>query len=137
MHMTGKTDKLVSGMMEMKTAAGTARWGKSAERRYPRFKVEFKIRFFSTAAAGEGRAHDLSEGGIAIQVPAPVIEGEQIRLQFTPPYTECRFTVYAIVKHANADRCGMEFQKLTRRESDELGRVCRVLSAAQHQPIAD
>ena len=107
-----------------------ARFGKSAERRYPRFRVEFDIKLFGKTIACEGKAHDLSEGGIAVQIPAQVKEGDQIRLQFTPPHSERHFTVYATVKHASLDRCGMEFQKLTRRESDELWRVCRLLSAA-------
>ena len=110
----------------MKTASATARSGKSAERRHPRFRVEFAVKLFTNAAACEGKAHDLSEGGIAIQVPAQVMEGEQISLQFTVPHSERHFTVHATIKHVSPDRCGAEFQKLTRRESDELLRVCRV-----------
>jgi hypothetical protein len=114
----------------MKTSSAAARSGKSAERRHPRFRVEFEIKCFTEAATCEGKAHDLSEAGIAIQIPAQVMEGEQIRLHFTLPRCERHFTVHATVKHASPDRCGAEFQKLTRRESDELWRVCRALSAS-------
>jgi len=114
----------------MKTASAFARSGKSAERRHPRFRVEFEVNCFSKAAACEGKAHDLSEGGISVHIPVQVMEGEQVRLQFTLPHSERHFTVQATVKHTSPDRCGAEFQKLTRRESDELWRVCRALSAS-------
>src|SRR5690349_6298499 len=114
----------------MQNATSNARFGKSAERRYPRFRVHFPIKLFGNAVTCEGQAHDLSEGGIAVQIPAQVGEGEQIRLQFTLPRSEWHFIVYARVKHTSAGRCGLEFHKLTRRESDELSRVCRALSAS-------
>lgn len=80
------------------------------------------------AEAHEGTAHDISEAGIALQIPVQFQEGEQISLQFTLPHSEWHFTVCATVKHSSLERCGLEFYKLTRRESDELWRVCRLLS---------
>ena len=110
------------------TASAAARYGKSAERRYPRFRTDFPIKVFTAAEAYEGNAHDLSEAGMALQIPAQIQEGEQISLQFTPPHSEWHFTVCATVKHSSPDRCGLEFHRLTRRESDELWRVCHLLS---------
>jgi len=114
----------------MKTATANARVGKSAERRHPRFKVNFHVKLLGDVRTCEGQAHDLSEAGIAIEIPAQVAEGEQIRLEFTLPRSEWHLIVYARVKHVSAGRCGLEFHKLTRRESDELSRVCRALSAS-------
>lgn len=114
----------------MHSAISTVRVGKSAERRHPRFAVEFPVRILNHAAARERSAHDLSEGGIALVGPVEIAEGEQILLQFTPPHSEWQYTVQAKVKHVSSERCGLEFHRLTRRESDELGRICRLLSVS-------
>lgn len=110
------------------TGSAAARFGKSAERRHPRFRTDFATKVFTRAEAYEGKAHDISEAGIALEIPVQFHEGEQISLQFTLPHSEWHFTVCATVKHSSRDRCGLEFHKLTRRESDELWRVCRRLA---------
>jgi len=112
----------------MNSAIATVRIGKSAERRHPRFVVQFPVRILNQAIACDRSAHDLSEGGMAIVGPVEIAAGEQILLQFTPPHSEWQYTVQAKVKHVSSDRCGFEFHRLTRRESDELGRICRLLS---------
>src|SRR5690348_13089890 len=103
----------------MNSAIASVRIGKSAERRHPRFLVQFSVRILNQPIACDHSAHDLSEGGMAIVGPVGMAEGEQILLQFTPPHSEWQYTVQAKVKHVSSDRCGFEFHRLTRRESDE------------------
>ncbi len=112
----------------MHSAIATVRIGKSAERRYPRFVVQFPVRILNQPVPCERSAHDLSEGGMGLVGNVEIAEGEQILLQFTPPHSEWQYTVQAKVKHVSSDRWGLEFHRLTRRESDELGRICRLLS---------
>jgi len=106
-----------------------ARVGKSAERRHPRFRVECDVQVLSGATAIHGRVLDLSESGIAVNVAAEVKAGEQVTLRFMLPNSAHQFGVQATVKYSKESRHGFEFHKLARRESDELWRVCRALSA--------
>jgi len=106
-----------------------ARVGKNAERRHPRFKVECDVQVLCGAAAIQGQVLDLSESGIAVNVPGEVKAGERVILRFILPNSEHQFGVQATVKYSNGTRHGLEFYKLARRESDELWRVCRALSA--------
>lgn len=105
-----------------------ARVGKSAERRHPRFKVECGVQVLCGAGAIQGRTLDLSESGIAVEIPSQMKEGERVVLHFMLPNSEHRFGVQATVKYANGSRHGLEFHKLARSESDELWRVCQKLS---------
>ena len=109
-----------------------ARVGKSAERRHPRFKVESNIQVLCGAAVIQGQVLDLSESGIAVNIPGEVKAGERVILRFLLPNSEHQFGVQATVKYSNGSRHGLEFHKLARRESDELWRVCRALSATAY-----
>ena len=107
----------------------SVRVGKSAERRHPRFKVECRIEVFCSIAKIQGKVLDVSEGGIAVNISNQLTVGDRIILHFMLPKSEYRFAVQATVKYSNGSRHGLEFYKLARRESDELWRVCRALSA--------
>jgi len=106
-----------------------ARIGKSAERRHPRFKVECDVQVRAGDMVLQGQLIDLSESGIAIHVSSEIRTGDRVILQFVLPNSEHRFGVQATVKYSKGSRYGLEFYKLARRESDELWRVCRALSA--------
>ncbi|PYY14787.1 MAG: hypothetical protein DMG60_19350 [Acidobacteria bacterium] len=107
----------------------SARVGKSAERRHPRFKVECDVHVRCGAAELQGHVLDVSESGIAIHIFGNMKPGERVILQFVLPNSEHHFGVQATVKYSNGSRHGLEFHKLPRHESDELWRICRALSA--------
>ena len=113
----------------MISADKRARVGKSAERRHPRFLVNCDVQVRSGATAIPGRVLDVSESGVAIQISNPLNPGERVILQLMLPNSEHHFGVQATVKYSKDARHGLEFHKLRRRESDELWRICRALSA--------
>ena len=93
----------------------SARVGKSAERRHPRFKVECDVHHILALQAAKNFGN--------------MKPGDRAILQFVLPNSEHHFGVQATVKYSNGSRHGLEFHKLPRHESDELWRICRALSA--------
>ena len=116
----------------MITVDKEARVGKSAERRHPRFKVECDVQVRAGDSSLHGQVVDLSESGIAIHIANEIRAGDRVILQFALPNSEHKFRLQATVKYSKGPRHGLEFYKLARRESDELYRVCRALSATTH-----
>ena len=110
------------------------RWGKASERQWPRFKVDFSIKVILTAdgskTAVKGRAHDLGEGGLSIYVVAQLREGQQVQLEFTPPFSRRAVEVPAIVRDHSGYRYGLQFRNLTRDATEEISRSCRALFLA-------
>jgi len=120
---------LRNGPAPMITVDKQARVGKNAERRHPRFKVGCHVQVRTGDNSLQGQVIDLSESGIAIHIANELKPGDRVILQFALPNSEHRFGVQATVKYSKGPRHGLEFYKLARRESDELYRVCRALSA--------
>ncbi|PYY19601.1 MAG: hypothetical protein DMG60_03515 [Acidobacteria bacterium] len=79
-----RNDVLHTRGMRPDLASIQTRFGKSAERQAPRFKVDFGVRVTTGSAATgstvQGRAHDLSERGLSIYAPAEFEEGQQLQL---------------------------------------------------------
>ena len=108
------------------------RFGKSAERQAPRFKVDFAVRVITGSASPgstvQARAHDLSEKGISIYCPTQFEEGQQVHLEFIPPFSRKSWTLLAIVRSRAGNRHGLELRNVHRDAADELSRACRTLS---------
>ncbi|HWY69079.1 MAG TPA: PilZ domain-containing protein [Terriglobales bacterium] len=108
------------------------RFGKSAERQAPRFKVDFAIRVITGPATGvstfQGRAHDLSERGLSMYAPAEFEEGQQVHLEFIPPFSRKCLRLLAIVRSRSGNRYGLELRNVHHDAAEELSRACRTLS---------
>lgn len=120
--------------MDLESLRAQLRLGKSAERQWPRFKVDFSVRLLVNAQGGktlvQGRGHDLGEGGMAVYAAAELSEGQQIQIEFTPPYSRKPLTLSAVVRDRSGNRYGLEFRKLSHLATQELSRACRALSVA-------
>jgi hypothetical protein len=118
--------------MAAQTAPAATRSGKSSERQWPRFKVDFSVKLLigshGTKSSVPGRAHDLGQGGVALYAVAELEEGQQLQVEFTPPFSRRPLLLTAIVRDRAGYRYGLEFRKLTRDASDDLSRACRALS---------
>lgn len=108
------------------------RFGKSAERQAPRFKVDFAVRVITgngtTGSTFPGRAHDLSEKGISLYAPAEFDEGQQVHLEFIPPFSRKSLRLLAIVRCRSGNRYGLELRNVHHDAAEELSRACRTLS---------
>jgi len=108
------------------------RFGKSAERQAPRFKVDFAVRVITgngaTGSTFPGRAHDLSEKGVSLYAPAEFEEGQQVHLEFIPPFSRKPLRLLAIVRCRSGNRYGLELRNVHHDAAEELSRACRTLS---------
>jgi len=108
------------------------RFGKSAERQAPRFKVDFAVRLTTgnqaTGSTFQGRAHDLSERGLSVYAFAEFEEGQQVHLEFIPPFSRKSLKLIAIVRNRAGNRYGMELRNVRHDAAEELSRACRTLS---------
>ncbi len=120
--------------MEHEVTTRPTRWGKSAERQWPRFKVDFGIKIIAgnagTKTSVQGRAHDLSEGGLGFYAVVELQEGQLVQLEFTPPFCRRNIEIQAIVRDKDGYRYGLEFRKLTQHAAEDLSRSCRALNLA-------
>lgn len=109
------------------------RWGKAAERQWPRFKVDFSVKIVAGTGVKtivQGRAQDLSEGGLGLYASIEFQEGQQVQIEFTPPFSRRLIEAVAIVRDREGYRYGLEFRKLTQQASEDLSRACRALALA-------
>jgi len=108
------------------------RFGKSAERQAPRFKVDFAVRLTTgntaTGSTFQGRAHDLSERGLSLYAFAELEEGQQVHLEFVPPFSRKSLKLIAIVRSRAGNRYGMELRNVHHDAAEALSRACRTLS---------
>ena len=118
--------------MEHEVTTRPTRWGKSAERQWPRFKVDFGIKIIAgnsgTKTVVQGRAHDLSEGGLGLYAVLELQEGQLVQLEFTPPFCRRTIEVTAVVRDKDGYRYGLEFRKVTQLAAEDLSRSCRALN---------
>ncbi len=122
-----------AGVMEHEVSTRPTRWGKSAERQWPRFKVDFGIKIIAgtgTKTVVQGRAHDLSEGGLGFYAVVELQEGQLVQLEFTPPFCRRAIEVAAVVRDKHDYRYGLEFRKITQQAAEDLSRSCRALNLA-------
>ena len=120
--------------MEPGLASDYIRFGKASERQWPRFKVDFSLKLLLTSEGSkttvQGRAHDLGEGGLSIYVVAQLAEGQQVQLEFIPPFSRRSIEVPAIVRDRSGYRYGLQFRNLTRDAAEDISRSCRALFLA-------
>jgi len=123
---------ILPAAMAPHSAPAASRSGKASERQWPRFKVDFAVKLLigshGTKSSVPGRAHDLGQGGVALYAVAELDEGQQLQIEFTPPFSRRPLVLTAIVRDRAGYRYGLEFRKLTRDASDDLSRACRALS---------
>ena len=82
-------------------------------RAFVRFPAEIPIlvitRWNGTSKIIPGRCSDLSENGIRMTVPMPLVPGQTISVEFKVPISNQFLKLDAIVRHKCDNLCGCEF----------------------------
>ena len=96
-------------------------------RRWPRYKVNVPIRVIVSramkASIFDGRGTSLSEGGMALFAGAELRPGDQVAVEFTPPFSSPPIRVEAKICNRTGYHYGVEFLAVdnTQRQSvDQL-----------------
>lgn len=118
----------------------------TTQRRWPRYKLDVPLRVImkrEMTGAGvkttivNGRGTELNEGGMAVFAGVEARLGEELFVEFTPPYGNgIPLRVRAAVRNRNGYRYGIEFQSADATEAEQVDRLRELLRfASGSQPI--
>jgi hypothetical protein len=108
----------------MSGAKGHARPG---VRRWPRYKVDVPIRIIvrieTKVVILDGRGNSLSEGGMALFAGVELKPGDQVAVEFTPPYAGPPIRVEARICNRAGYNYGLEFLTDTRTRQEQATKL--------------
>jgi len=118
----------------MKDAAATgSSQNHTHSRRWPRYKVNVPIRVIiqnaMKATIIDGRGTSLSEGGMAMFAGAELKPGDQVAVEFTPPYSAPPIRVEAKVCNREGYNYGVEFLTDNSTQKQDAAQLRRHLSS--------
>jgi len=97
------------------------------ERRWPRYKIDVPVRAVihkpDRTLIRDGRGTEMSEGGMCLMTGAELGVGEEIEVEFTPPYSGKPIRVRSEVRNRNGYRYGVEFVPEGKKERSEVARL--------------
>jgi hypothetical protein len=106
----------------------SANWHRNL-RRSPRARIDIVLKVWRHLDGEKqlicGRTRDISEHGIAAQVPADLEINEKVELQFTLPGSTNAITLKATVCAANERHYGFEFNSVDRLTKRTLGALVK------------
>jgi hypothetical protein len=110
-------------------------------RRWTRFHLEVPVRLVvhrtAYASSVTGRGTELNEGGMCIFAGIELRLGDQVAVEFTPPYGEAPLRLWAVVRNRAGYYYGLEFLAENDGERDQVERFRSLLRGAtgqQEQP---
>jgi len=111
----------------------------AAQRRWQRFKLDVPVRVIAyrenKVIIVSGRGNEVSEGGLAIFAGVEVKLGEELSVEFTPPYSSEPLRVRAIARNRKGYKYGIEFLAQNAEEEERVARLRELLRfASGNQP---
>jgi hypothetical protein len=105
----------------------------SVARRWPRYKLTVPVRVILPHAIDTrliyGRGTELNEGGMAVYAAVEIGLGEQLEVEFTPPYSGMPVRVRGTIRDRRGYNYGLEFTATTPQEAEHVAHVRSILSA--------
>ena len=102
-------------------------------RRWPRYKMDVPVRVIKQGVAKvsivQGRGSELNNGGLAVFAGTELSIGEQVQVEFTPPYTGQPIRVRCFVRNRNGYRYGVEFITENDEDYENANRIETVLKS--------
>ncbi len=106
-------------------------------RRWTRFHLEVPVRLVvhrpAYASSVTGRGTELNEGGMCIFAGIELRLGDQVAIEFTPPYGEAPLRLWAVVRNRAGYYYGLEFLAENDGERDQVERFRSSLRGATGQ----
>jgi len=106
-------------------------------RRWKRFHLEVPVRLVlhrpAFASSITGRGTELNEGGMSIFAGIELRLGDQVAVEFTPPYGEAPLRLWAVVRNRAGYYYGLEFLAENDGERGQVERFRSVLRGASGQ----
>lgn len=115
-------------------AGPTASREKAIFRRWQRYRLNLPIRLIVTRDEGtriaDGRANDMSEGGMLIFAGIELRTDDRVQIEFTPPYSSDPVRVPGMVRHRRGYNYGVEFCAETRSDQEQTERFRKLIQLA-------
>jgi c-di-GMP-binding flagellar brake protein YcgR len=101
------------------------------KRRWDRYKVEIRVKVSLTREGQPlnfaGTAHDISEGGMGLFLPAELHPGETILIDFAMPYSQ-RLVIQGVVRNRHRFQYGVQYLNPSAEDRESIVRNCRALA---------
>jgi PilZ domain len=120
------------GLRRQTPAESRPKQEKAIFRRWQRYRLNLPIRLIVTRDEGtriaEGRANDISEGGMLIFVGTELRAEDRVTVEFTPPYSSSPLRAPGIVRHRRGYNYGVEFRSETASDIEDTAKFRNLLS---------
>ena len=104
---------------------------KAIFRRWQRYRLNLPIRVIVTRDEGtriaDGRANDISEGGMLIFAGIELRAEDRVTVEFTPPYSSSPLRAPGIVRHRRGYNYGVEFRSESKADLDDTQKFRNLL----------
>ena len=110
----------------------TPQQGYATRRRWPRYKMDVPVRVIkglTNVSIVQGRGSELNNGGMAIFAGTELSIGDQVMVEFTPPYTGQPIRVRCFVRNRAGYRYGVEFIAENDDDYENVNRIETVLKS--------
>ena len=113
--------------------------GKSSQeravfRRWQRYRLNLPIRLIyttdGTTKIMSGRGNDMSEGGVLVFAGMELKTGDEVTIEFTPPYASGPVRARGIVRHRRGYNYGIEFLQDTETDKEQIEKFRGMLRLA-------
>jgi hypothetical protein len=103
-------------------------------RRWQRYRLNLPIRLIvcreDSTRISEGRANDISEGGMLVFAGLELKAEDKVFIEFTPPYSSSPVRAPGIVRHRRGYNYGVEFLNQTREDKEQIDKFRNLLKLA-------
>jgi hypothetical protein len=103
-------------------------------RRWQRYRLNLPIRLIVTRKDGtriaDGRANDISEGGMLIFAGMELRSEDKVLIEFTPPYSSAPVRAPGIVRHRRGYNYGVEFSPETSADGEDTEKLRNMMRLA-------
>ena len=105
----------------------------ATQRRWPRYKMDVPVRVIkqglTKVSIVQGRGSELNNGGMAVFAGTELSIGDQVLVEFTPPYTGQPIRVRCFVRNRTGYRYGVEFITENDDDYESVNRIEIVLKS--------
>jgi hypothetical protein len=113
------------------------------ERRWPRYKIDVPVRAVihkpDRTLIRDGRGTEMSQGGMCLMCQLMGVElglGDEIEVEFTPPYSGKPIRVRSEVRNRNGYSYGVEFVPEGKEERIEVTRLRQMLKTFEQAKLS-
>src|SRR5215471_1166262 len=107
---------------------------KAIFRRWQRYRLNLPVRLIVTrednTRIADGRANDISEGGMLIFAGLELRSEDRILIEFTPPYSSTPVRAPGVIRHRRGYNYGVEFRLETQADEEQAAKFRSLVQLA-------